>query len=172
MQRSCQEGIRQLAECTSQGLAAPKGLALLVAPKPGTECELEVDNRDGTGNSAAFSSGESEAAVVQACLREYERVGLSNAAVLAEVCSAHRDWRRGSQLPLQGWQAHQLMCARCGSQSVTQLVPFYVLSLGKSIPSLYLPPEYTYVCALYVYSLFITARQWMSHSHSLMTVVR
>ena len=48
----------------------------------------------------------------------------------SSVSAALERWRTQSRMALQGWQAHQLMCARCGSPSATQLVPFYVLSLG------------------------------------------
>ena len=36
------------------------------------------------------------------------------------------------RLPLQGLQAHELVCGRCGTARHTQLAPFYVLPLGAS----------------------------------------
>ena len=35
-----------------------------------------------------------------------------------------------ARLPLQGLQAHELVCGRCGTPRETQLVPFFVLPLG------------------------------------------
>ncbi len=37
-----------------------------------------------------------------------------------------------ARLPLQGLQAHELVCGRCGTPHETQLVPFFVLPLGAS----------------------------------------
>ena len=36
------------------------------------------------------------------------------------------------RLPLQGLQAHELVCGRCGTPRETQLAPFFVLPLGAS----------------------------------------
>lgn len=60
----------------------------------------------------------------------------ARAEAAADASASLRAWRGGAQLPLQGWQAHELMCARCGSPSATQLLPFYTLSLGAPPPPL------------------------------------
>jgi len=131
MQRGCCEATQQLAAPMNPSVAPPRGLALLVAPVTGMKREVDADNRDRVGTDVVVDSREAERGATDACMQGCGIAGPPKAAVFTEICSALRNWRQGSKLPLQGWQAHQLLCARCGSASVTQLLPFYVLSLGE-----------------------------------------
>ena len=65
-----------------------------------------------------------------------EDAGNSVAAMIAcrESEAQVRDsWQSTMRLPLQGLQAHELVCSSCRTPYETQLAPFYVLSLGASM---------------------------------------
>ncbi len=40
-----------------------------------------------------------------------------------------------ARLPMQGLQAHELVCSRCGTPHETQLTPFFVVPLGARTPT-------------------------------------
>ena len=90
---------------------------------------LEPDGINGGGSKPPA------AAVAAAALKTTRRGraadrGLAATAANTEAAASEAPWWAAARLPVQGRQAHELVCSRCRTPHETQLAPFFVLPLG------------------------------------------